>query len=40
MAALKKALPETEDKAAKVRESWIRGYPDSRTIYFGGIVGL
>ena len=23
-----------------VRESWIRGYPDSRTIYFGRTVGL
>ena len=23
-----------------LRESWIRGYPDSRTIYFGRTVGL
>ena len=23
----------------RLRESWIRGYPDSRTIYFGRTVG-
>ena len=23
-----------------LRESWIRGYPDCRTIYFGRTVGL
>ena len=27
-------------KPGLLRESWIRGYPDSRTIYFGRTVGL
>ena len=28
------------DKQTPLRESWIRGYPDSRTICFGPTVGL
>ena len=32
--------PAGESSQQQLRESWVRGYPDCRTIYFGRTVGL